>query len=81
MRRCSAGSRRSGATRLSRSRVVRDRRLAGVYTENWRRHAHHSIPYQGRMPWRARIRVGWVSLTRRRPTLTDTGGQDYMGEG
>jgi phosphatidylserine/phosphatidylglycerophosphate/cardiolipin synthase-like enzyme len=46
--------------------VIRDPRLAGVYTENWRRHAHHSTPYQPTAPWWARIRMGWVSLTRRR---------------
>jgi phosphatidylserine/phosphatidylglycerophosphate/cardiolipin synthase-like enzyme len=27
--------------------VIRDPRLAAVYTENWRRHADHSIPYRG----------------------------------
>jgi phosphatidylserine/phosphatidylglycerophosphate/cardiolipin synthase-like enzyme len=47
--------------------VIRDPRLAGVYTENWRRHAHHSTPYRATASWRAHIRVTWVSLTRRRP--------------
>ena len=28
--------------------VIRDPRLAGVYTENWRRHADHSTPYRAR---------------------------------
>jgi phosphatidylserine/phosphatidylglycerophosphate/cardiolipin synthase-like enzyme len=45
--------------------VIRDPRLAGVYTENWRRHAHHSTPYRPRVPWWARIRAVWVSLTGR----------------
>jgi phosphatidylserine/phosphatidylglycerophosphate/cardiolipin synthase-like enzyme len=36
--------------------VIRDPRLAGVYTENWQRHADHSIPYRGSVPWRAYIR-------------------------
>jgi phosphatidylserine/phosphatidylglycerophosphate/cardiolipin synthase-like enzyme len=52
--------------------VIRDPRLAGVYTENWRRHAHHSTPYRPTMPWWARIRVVWVSLTRRRPKRWDS---------
>jgi phosphatidylserine/phosphatidylglycerophosphate/cardiolipin synthase-like enzyme len=51
--------------------VIRDPRLAGVYTENWRHHAHHSIPYRPRVPWWARIRVVWVSLTRGRPKQGD----------
>jgi phosphatidylserine/phosphatidylglycerophosphate/cardiolipin synthase-like enzyme len=51
--------------------VIRDPRLAGVYTENWRRHAHHSTPYRPTAPWWARIRVVWVSLTRRRPKRWD----------
>jgi phosphatidylserine/phosphatidylglycerophosphate/cardiolipin synthase-like enzyme len=42
--------------------VIRDPRLAGVYTENWRRHAHHSTPYRPTAPWWVRIRVVWVSL-------------------
>jgi phosphatidylserine/phosphatidylglycerophosphate/cardiolipin synthase-like enzyme len=46
--------------------VIRDPRLAGLYTENWRRHAHHSTPYRPTAPWWVRIRVVWVSLTRRR---------------
>jgi phosphatidylserine/phosphatidylglycerophosphate/cardiolipin synthase-like enzyme len=46
--------------------VIRDPRLAGVYAENWRSHADHSIPYRGSVPWRAYIRVVWVYLTRRR---------------
>jgi phosphatidylserine/phosphatidylglycerophosphate/cardiolipin synthase-like enzyme len=48
--------------------VIRDPRLAGVYTENWRRHAHHSTRYRPTVPWWARIRVVWVSRTRRRST-------------
>jgi phosphatidylserine/phosphatidylglycerophosphate/cardiolipin synthase-like enzyme len=47
--------------------VIRDPRLAGVYTKNWRRHAHHSTPYRPTALWWARFRVVWVSLTRRRP--------------
>jgi phosphatidylserine/phosphatidylglycerophosphate/cardiolipin synthase-like enzyme len=46
--------------------VIRDPRLAGVYTENWRRHAHHSAPYRRTVPWRVRLRVVWGSLTRGR---------------
>jgi phosphatidylserine/phosphatidylglycerophosphate/cardiolipin synthase-like enzyme len=49
--------------------VIRDPRLAGVYTENWRRHAHHSTPYWRTAPWWTRIRVVWASLTRRRRKL------------
>ena len=52
--------------------VIRDPRLAGVYTENWRRHAHHSTPYRPTVPWWARIRVVWVSLTRRRPKRVES---------
>jgi phosphatidylserine/phosphatidylglycerophosphate/cardiolipin synthase-like enzyme len=48
--------------------VIRDPRLAGVYTENWRRHAHHSAPYRPTASWWACIRAVWVSLTRGRPT-------------
>jgi phosphatidylserine/phosphatidylglycerophosphate/cardiolipin synthase-like enzyme len=51
--------------------VIRDPRLAGVYTQNWRRHAHHSTPYRPTVPWWARIRVIWVALTHRRPTRWD----------
>lgn len=47
--------------------VIRDPRLAGVYTENWWRHAHHSTPYRPTTSWWARIRVVWVYLTRGRP--------------
>jgi phosphatidylserine/phosphatidylglycerophosphate/cardiolipin synthase-like enzyme len=57
--------------------VIRDSRLARVYTENWRRHAHHSTPYQPTVPWWTRFRVVWVSLTRRRPTRLNRD----MGEG
>jgi phosphatidylserine/phosphatidylglycerophosphate/cardiolipin synthase-like enzyme len=46
--------------------VIRDSRLVEVYAEHWRRHAHHSMPYQGRIPWRTYIRVVWISLRRRR---------------
>jgi phosphatidylserine/phosphatidylglycerophosphate/cardiolipin synthase-like enzyme len=46
--------------------MIRDRRLAGVYTENWRRHAHHSTPYRPTAPRWGRIYVVWGSLTRRR---------------
>jgi phosphatidylserine/phosphatidylglycerophosphate/cardiolipin synthase-like enzyme len=52
--------------------VIRDPRLAGVYTANWRRHAHHSTIYRPRTPWWVRLRVIWVSLTRRRPTGWDS---------
>jgi phosphatidylserine/phosphatidylglycerophosphate/cardiolipin synthase-like enzyme len=38
--------------------VIRDPRLAAVYTENWRRHAHHSTPYRRTAPWWMRLRVG-----------------------
>jgi phosphatidylserine/phosphatidylglycerophosphate/cardiolipin synthase-like enzyme len=47
--------------------VIQDPRLARVYTENWRRHADHSTPYRSTTRWWTRIRVVWVSLTRRRP--------------
>lgn len=46
--------------------VIRDPRLAGVYTENWRCHADHSTPYRGTVAWWAHIRVVWGYLTRRR---------------
>jgi hypothetical protein len=42
-----------------------------VYTENWRRHAHHNSPYWPRVPWRARLRAVWGSLTRRSPRRWD----------
>jgi phosphatidylserine/phosphatidylglycerophosphate/cardiolipin synthase-like enzyme len=51
--------------------VIRDPRLAGVYTDNWRRHAHHSTSYRPAVPWRVRIRVVWGRLTRRRLTRLD----------
>jgi hypothetical protein len=51
--------------------VIRDPRLAGVYTENWQRHAHHSTPYRPTTLWWTRLCVIWVSLTRRRPTRVD----------
>jgi phosphatidylserine/phosphatidylglycerophosphate/cardiolipin synthase-like enzyme len=38
--------------------VIRDPRLAAVYTENWRRHVHHSTLYRPVAPWWARIRGG-----------------------
>ncbi len=55
--------------------VIRDPRLAEVYTENWRRHAEHSTAYRPPAPWWARIRVVWGSLTRRRRKrwASDTG--------
>jgi phosphatidylserine/phosphatidylglycerophosphate/cardiolipin synthase-like enzyme len=57
--------------------VIRDPRLAEVYTENWMRHAHHSTPYRGRVPWRAYIRVAWVSLTgRHRKRVYSDMGED-----
>jgi phosphatidylserine/phosphatidylglycerophosphate/cardiolipin synthase-like enzyme len=57
--------------------VIRDPRLAGVYTENWRRHAHHSTPSRSTAPWWVRVRVVWVSLTRRRPKpLNNDLGED-----
>jgi phosphatidylserine/phosphatidylglycerophosphate/cardiolipin synthase-like enzyme len=37
--------------------VIRDPQLVGVYTENWRHHADHSIPYRPTTPWWARLRV------------------------
>jgi phosphatidylserine/phosphatidylglycerophosphate/cardiolipin synthase-like enzyme len=46
--------------------VIRDPRLAAVYAENWRRHAAHSIPYRGPVPWWAYIRSVWGSLIRKR---------------
>ena len=45
--------------------VIRDPRLAGVYTEHWRRHARHSTPYRPMASWWALIRVVWGSLTSR----------------
>ena len=48
--------------------VIRDSRLAAVYAENWRHHAHHSTRYRPTVPWWEHIRVIWGSLTRRRPT-------------
>jgi phosphatidylserine/phosphatidylglycerophosphate/cardiolipin synthase-like enzyme len=51
--------------------VVRDPRLAGVYTENWRCHARYSTPYRARVPWCARLRVVCGSLTRKHPTRRD----------
>jgi phosphatidylserine/phosphatidylglycerophosphate/cardiolipin synthase-like enzyme len=30
--------------------AIRDPRLAGLYTENWHRHVHHSLPYRPRSP-------------------------------
>jgi phosphatidylserine/phosphatidylglycerophosphate/cardiolipin synthase-like enzyme len=51
--------------------VIRDPRLAGAYTENWRRHAHHSTPYRSMVPWWARLRVVWGSFTHRRPKRLD----------
>jgi phosphatidylserine/phosphatidylglycerophosphate/cardiolipin synthase-like enzyme len=46
--------------------VIRDPRLARVYAENWRRHAHHSTPYRPTASWWAHIRVTWIALTHRR---------------
>jgi phosphatidylserine/phosphatidylglycerophosphate/cardiolipin synthase-like enzyme len=46
--------------------VIRDPRLARVYTENWQRHARHSTPYRLTAPWWMRIRVISACLTRRR---------------
>ena len=58
--------------------VIRDPRLAAVYTENWRHHADHSTPYRGAVPWRAYIRVVWVYLTRkRRKWLNSEIGEDW----
>ncbi len=51
--------------------VIRDPRLASVYTENWQRHAYHSTPYQRTASWWSRIRVVWVFLTRRCPKRWD----------
>jgi phosphatidylserine/phosphatidylglycerophosphate/cardiolipin synthase-like enzyme len=45
--------------------VIRDPRLAGLYTENWHRHAHHSFPYRPTVLWQARIRAVWTALIRR----------------
>jgi phosphatidylserine/phosphatidylglycerophosphate/cardiolipin synthase-like enzyme len=58
--------------------VIRDPRLAGVYSENWRRHARHSTLYRPTAPLWARLRVVWGSLTRSRPTrLNRDMGGDY----
>jgi hypothetical protein len=51
--------------------VIRDPRLARMYTENWRRHAGHSTPYPRTQPWWVRIHVVWGSLTRRRSKRWD----------
>jgi phosphatidylserine/phosphatidylglycerophosphate/cardiolipin synthase-like enzyme len=51
--------------------VIHDPQLAQVYTENWQRHAHHSIPYRPTVPWWARIRVVWIYLRRGRPKQWD----------
>jgi phosphatidylserine/phosphatidylglycerophosphate/cardiolipin synthase-like enzyme len=56
--------------------VIRDPQLAGVSTENWRRHVDHSTPYQPRAPWWARVRVIWTFLTCRHPTRLGS----HMGE-
>jgi phosphatidylserine/phosphatidylglycerophosphate/cardiolipin synthase-like enzyme len=56
--------------------VIRDPRLAKVYTENWRRHAHHSTRYRPTVPWWARIRVVLLCLTRRRPKQLGSGMGD-----
>jgi phosphatidylserine/phosphatidylglycerophosphate/cardiolipin synthase-like enzyme len=45
--------------------VIRDPRLAMVYTENWQHHADHSFRYRGQVPWWAYIRLVWGYLTRR----------------
>ena len=52
--------------------VIRDPRLARVYTENWRRHAHHGTPYRAMTPRWVRIRVVWGYLTRRRRKRWDS---------
>jgi phosphatidylserine/phosphatidylglycerophosphate/cardiolipin synthase-like enzyme len=51
--------------------VIRDPQLAGVYIENWRRHAHHSTAYRRTTPWWVRLRMVWGSLTRRHRTRLD----------
>jgi hypothetical protein len=51
--------------------VIQDPRLAGVYTENWRRHAAHSIACRGTVPWWAHIRRVWVYFTRKRSKQLD----------
>jgi phosphatidylserine/phosphatidylglycerophosphate/cardiolipin synthase-like enzyme len=51
--------------------VIRNLQLAGVYTKNWQRHAHHSTLYRPTAPWWARLCVVWASLTRRRPKRRD----------
>jgi phosphatidylserine/phosphatidylglycerophosphate/cardiolipin synthase-like enzyme len=55
--------------------VIRDPRLARVYAKNWGRHADHSTPYQGPVPWWAYIRGVWDSLTckRRKRLNSETG--------
>jgi len=57
--------------------VIRDPRLARVYTENWRRHARHSTPYRPEARWWRRIRMrGWtVPLAR-----TAEGPEEGTGE-
>jgi phosphatidylserine/phosphatidylglycerophosphate/cardiolipin synthase-like enzyme len=52
--------------------VIRDPRLARVYTENWRHHVHHSTPYRSTMPWWARFRIVWAFFTRSRPKRVDS---------
>lgn len=46
--------------------VIRDRRLAKLYTENWQRHAQHSTPYRARVSWWARTRAVCAYIVRRR---------------
>jgi phosphatidylserine/phosphatidylglycerophosphate/cardiolipin synthase-like enzyme len=52
--------------------VIRDPRLARMYTENWRRHARHSSPYRATRPWWVCLRVFWGYLTRRRRKRWDS---------
>ena len=50
--------------------VIRDPRLAEVYTTNWRRHADHSIPYHGRVSWRIYIRLRGLKLLQKNTYAT-----------
>ena len=61
--------------------VIRDPRLAAVYTENWQYHADHSFRYRGQVLWWAYIRGLWsVLLRRRRPRLSREIGEVYRRE-
>jgi phosphatidylserine/phosphatidylglycerophosphate/cardiolipin synthase-like enzyme len=59
-----AAEQQNGENRL----VICEARLAELYAEDWRRHAHHSSPYSPKAPWWVRLHVVWGCLTRRRHT-------------